>query len=304
MIASPRMPPTGYEGVCSRGGRTGSPGFCRVYQPTRSCTTSVGFRPSGSRLTAAMKAVQRPGSKRNAWRGFPLVGIRVSVSCVATCGHRTAGMIGVEWVLRCRDTNDRLGVMTPGQLPERFWSKTRIEDAGYKTACLMWTAYVHPSGYGRLHWQGTLRYAHRVAYEVLVGPIPEGLVLDHLCRNRACVNVTHLEVVTNRVNILRGETLMAANVAKTHCPQGHEYTPENTVQRDGGRHCAICVQDEQEKRNSRRRTDRAAEIAARTHCGNGHALADVGTFGPYRGCLECRREGGRKRQQTIGVAGA
>ncbi|NED52837.1 HNH endonuclease, partial [Micromonospora aurantiaca] len=70
-------------------------------------------------------------------------------------------------------------------------------------------------------------------------------VTDHLCRNRACVNVTHLEIVTNRINILRGETLQAANAAKTHCIRGHEFTPENTYVKNGGRDCRTCARERQ-----------------------------------------------------------
>lgn len=83
---------------------------------------------------------------------------------------------------------------------------------------------------------------HRVAYKEFVGPIADEVVLDHLCRNRACVNVAHLEPTTDRVNILRGDTIAARNAAKTHCPQGHPYDEVNTyVRRDGkGRECKAC----------------------------------------------------------------
>ena len=83
--------------------------------------------------------------------------------------------------------------------------------------------------------------AHRYAYEELVGPIPEGLQLDHLCRNRSCVNPDHLEPVTCRENLRRGETLNAANLAKTHCPAGHPYAGENlSITAKGFRECIEC----------------------------------------------------------------
>lgn len=148
-------------------------------------------------------------------------------------------------------------------LPERFWAKTRVEDRGYETPCLTWIAYVLPNGYGRFQWNGEVRGAHVVAYEVRHGEIPKRLdgdraVVDHLCRNRDCVNVDHMELVTNRVNILRGETIIAANAAKTHCPRGHEYTPENTyVHPTGGdRHCRICMKAARERRSVREKAAR------------------------------------------------
>lgn len=83
--------------------------------------------------------------------------------------------------------------------------------------------------------------AHRVAYELFVAEIPEGFDLDHLCRNRGCVNPDHLEPVTRRENLLRGETIPARNARITHCPQGHPYDAENTrIRPCGRRRCAAC----------------------------------------------------------------
>jgi len=80
-----------------------------------------------------------------------------------------------------------------------------------------------------------------VAYELECGPIPDGLVLDHLCRVRACVRPGHLEAVTQRVNLLRGRTIQAANAAKTHCLRGHRFDSENTyVTSLGQRRCITC----------------------------------------------------------------
>lgn len=81
--------------------------------------------------------------------------------------------------------------------------------------------------------------AHRWLWERLVGPVSGALQLDHLCRNRACVNPDHLEPVTAAENVRRG-ALGAVRRAKTHCPQGHEYTPENTARRRGKRYCREC----------------------------------------------------------------
>jgi hypothetical protein len=83
--------------------------------------------------------------------------------------------------------------------------------------------------------------AHRAFYEHHVGTIPDGLTIDHLCKVRRCVNPDHLEPVTRGVNVLRGDTITAANVRKTHCPRGHAYDEENTyTSKRGMRHCKAC----------------------------------------------------------------
>jgi hypothetical protein len=117
---------------------------------------------------------------------------------------------------------------------DRFWSKV---DAG---DCWQWTDSLATNGYGAFRTPSGSVRAHRWAYEHLVGPIPDGLQLDHLCRNRGCVNPDHLEPVTLGENVRRGAA--GAHLrARTHCPQGHEYTPENTYVRAGNRRrCREC----------------------------------------------------------------
>lgn len=128
-------------------------------------------------------------------------------------------------------------VQLPGSPEDRFWPRVDKQDDG----CWLWTATLDSDGYGSLWVQGTMVSTHRFAYELLVGPIPDGLTLDHLCRVRRCVNPDHLEPVTHRENTLRGESFAAANAAKTRCPRGHPYDDENTyVDGDGGRHCRTC----------------------------------------------------------------
>lgn len=125
-----------------------------------------------------------------------------------------------------------------------FYAKVR-KGRG-RNACWLWTGSQNGTGYGSFHIRlpnggRTMALAHRWAYEHEVGPIPEGLTLDHLCRVPLCVRVTHLEPVTNAENIRRGDG-GAHHRAKTHCPQGHPYDAENTYiyPSNGRRGCRIC----------------------------------------------------------------
>lgn len=125
---------------------------------------------------------------------------------------------------------------------QSFLHKITLADSG--SGCWEWTAFILWTGYGRMRVNNKGVYAHRFSYETFVGEIPYGLVIDHLCRNRKCVNPNHLRVVTQRENLLCGDTIPAKHAIKTHCPHGHEYTPENTrIERRGHikmRNCRAC----------------------------------------------------------------
>jgi hypothetical protein len=118
------------------------------------------------------------------------------------------------------------------------------------TDCIIWAGSIDRDGYGR--FRNTP--AHRIAYEESKGPIPSGLVIDHLCRVRNCVNPDHLEAVTIRENTLRGFNPPAMNARKTHCVNGHEFDEINTYWRPNGeRDCRACIRARVRKYKQHRR---------------------------------------------------
>jgi hypothetical protein len=174
--------------------------------------------------------------------------------------------------------------MTP---EERFWS--HVDKSG---DCWLWTGALDRNGYGKVMYAGSLRKSHRLAYELLVGPIPPDRVIDHVCRVRRCVNPGHLEPVTQRDNVLRGDTGPAANLAKTHCVHGHPFTGSNLIvtRRTDGRvrrACRACG-------NAARPTSReyaallGVERAAREYATHSHG--NIGHADRYRAREEAREE--------------
>lgn len=139
-----------------------------------------------------------------------------------------------------------------------FREKIAIDD---KTNCHLWQAYVGQNGYGQF-WDGSkVRGAHVVGYEIVKGPLPPGTEPDHRCRNRACTNAHHMDAVTRRENLLRGETIVAKKAGQTHCIKGHKFTPENTYHGKSGRQCRECrktanAEWAQRNRDRRRELDR------------------------------------------------
>lgn len=121
------------------------------------------------------------------------------------------------------------------RMMEKFWSNVRKTDT-----CWIWEAY-KSMGYGKFIFNNQRWEAHRFCYTLFKGEIPFDKELDHLCRNPACVNPDHLEAVSHRENILRGNTLPSKNILKTDCPFGHEYSINNTrIGTNGARYCKLC----------------------------------------------------------------
>jgi hypothetical protein len=173
----------------------------------------------------------------------------------------------------------------PPALAEPFWPK--VDTTAGALECWPWLGTMKGNGYGMLVVRRVKHLAHRFAYELLVGPIPAGLQLDHLCRNRRCVNPAHLEPVTARENTIRGKALITA------CPRGHAYTPENTdVRRNGHRSCREC------RLAARRASYQPRPRALATRCGRGHDLTAFRsrTRSGHTYCRECHRLGEMRRR--------
>lgn len=135
------------------------------------------------------------------------------------------------------------------ELPSRVAQKIQPND---ETECWVWTACRDKAGYGKLTRGRRTQFAHRLTYSLLVGETSQ--MLDHLCRNPACVNPRHLEPVTNRENQMRGEGFVSVNAAKTHCVNGHPFDDRNTYRRAGSeqRDCRACGRVRQAKAKAKR----------------------------------------------------
>ena len=141
-------------------------------------------------------------------------------------------------------------------LADRFWAKVEKTDT-----CWIWRGHIMANGYGRMGiGGGRTRLAHALACELLYGcPVPEGLEGDHLCRNPPCVNPMHLEWVTHRENIRRGQNHVATYMDATHCQRGHPFDAVNTyIHRNGSRQCLACAKEATKQWKRRKRTERKA----------------------------------------------
>lgn len=187
----------------------------------------------------------------------------------------------------------------PRPLRERILSSIRVDENG----CWRWQKYVKRNGYGQMGVPGqSSQYAHRVAYATFVGPIPEGLQIDHLCRVRDCCNPAHLEPVRGRTNVLRGVGFAAQHARVDKCPAGHLYDDENTYVRPirDGRDCRTCRR-EAARQSQARRAERFRRLpvvpvkerrpvggSGKTHCPSGHPYAGANLYVDTQGRRQCR----------------
>lgn len=177
---------------------------------------------------------------------------------------------------------------------DRFWLKVSLQQHG----CWEWQAGLYnATGYGQFWLNGKGELAHRIAYTLINGLIPEGLAIDHLCRNRRCCNPAHLEAVTDKTNILRGVSPSANNHRKTHCRKGHAFSPSNTIiNAQNRRLCKTCYDAKRIIYKDARRLSRGVHGRDKTFCVNGHKFTEENTAitGGFRVCIQCRRKNGLK----------
>jgi len=165
--------------------------------------------------------------------------------CLLNCGKPVHARGVCSHYMRCWRGEAEWPVVAPTVGPsysDRFWSKVARREP---QDCWLWLASKYPNGYGQFDHQG----AHRVSYQLAIGPISDELVIDHRCCRRDCVNPAHLQPVTPAVNVQRGYAPPIAatrmrewSAARTHCSRGHELTPQNTyvTPKEGWRQCRIC----------------------------------------------------------------
>lgn len=174
-------------------------------------------------------------------------------------------------------------------IEERFRSGYAVDPV---TGCWNWQRHITPQGYGQF---GRNILAHRVSFEIFKGEMSPKLVVDHLCRNRRCVNPDHLDLVTQQLNAHRGDII---NRKKSHCPKGHPYAGANLyVYPDGRRGCEICRQGARERNAAKAAASRQA-MRERTHCPRGHEYTTENTRVTMRGsriCITCNNAAVRQQ---------
>ena len=280
LVASDALsaPQRAFQGAEPPGTRNDT--FARPYGPHRATPPPCAPAPIGSAVSASPRPLSAPHSPQNAAQApEDAVGrARPSEALTDVFDRRTMTTQPDTARRHIHLVIDRSDFKAKASDISRFF--VRVDATGI---CWEWQGLLSDAGYGRF----TTSYrdvrketgAHRWLWLLLVGPIPDDLVLDHLCRNRKCVNPDHLEPVTIGENIRRG---WFPNRDKTHCPQGHPYSPENTKLVNGGRGraCRACAGF----------TGRGIGwVGAKTHCPQGHPYDEANTkIDPRTGHRRCR----------------
>lgn len=155
---------------------------------------------------------------------------------------RAKGLCASHWAQLSRGNQLSVITATPrksGSPPKIICDEVGCPNMG--TPCHVFRGKKQDNGYGLVSIKRKKKLLHRYVWERECGPIPAGLVIDHMCRNRACCNIEHMRVVTQKVNVTENSnSIQAVNAAKTHCKHGHEFTPTNTYRDKRGRACRAC----------------------------------------------------------------
>lgn len=188
--------------------------------------------------------------------------------------------------------------MTYTDALDRFMAKVAISDKIYgDTPCWEWISVLSNGGYARFWFNRHYEEAHRWAYEYFVGPIPTGLVIDHLCNNPRCVNALHLEPKTQKNNVLRSNGLTALNARKTNCKHGHEFNQQNTwIGPKGNRQCKVCIKLRMRVYSGYKGLPPPGQ---RTHCPAGHEYNVENTRVMKNGGRQCKTCGKIRAQNLV-----
>lgn len=179
-----------------------------------------------------------------------------------------------------------------------------------ETDCWEWGGHRNQQGYGEVSYKGRTSRVHRITYALMVGAIPLGMHLDHfVCDNPPCCNPHHVRPASARENVLRANTFVSANAAKTRCPRGHELTGENVrIEKSGGRRCKPCSRVAQAKSRERKkdRVGRGETLplakAKKSQCAQGHEYSDENSYFDSLGgrhCRPCHRHSERERRARL-----
>lgn len=180
-----------------------------------------------------------------------------------------------------------------GKLPEFLARRVEPHDRGHGSPCLEWIGALHV-GYAWVSHEGKPQLGHRLSYEYAVGPIPAGLVIDHLCRNRKCINPDHLDPVTQAVNVRRAHPNYSTDDMSV-CPHGHPLTEGWYYTQGTSRVCVRCIRGD----NAR---PYRGPVKDRTECPQGHPYSGDNLYITPKGskvCRRCRNEKGKAAKRRV-----
>ena len=206
--------------------------------------------------------------------GIPVSGARAVISPVPSARDAISASVAPHSARRMLWLSSAGRTIASLRLASRIGAKIALQEG---SDCWMWKGAPRGDGYGAMRVRGQEWGIHRLVYTVMVGPIPDGLTIDHLCRRPLCVNPKHLEPVTKRENTLRGFGITAQEARRTQCPQGHPYDAKNTRTHRGKRYCRICQRVRGHERYWRMKGTSPSTPLGRQGVSSPHPLASHGS---------------------------